>query len=230
VAIARVAAAAFGSADSNGFTGQASLDSTGANLLVAVVGDTTGVTVPSDSRGNTWTPLTQYGGGGFGNFARLYYVKSPAVGTGHTFGASGTGNAPSIAVAAYSGADTSAPFDVENGGNDTNLGNPVSTGSTTPGAINELVVSGFTHDGNGVSGTVDAGLGIAAQAAGTGNSHGAAIADIVETSIVAVNATWTPTAGTYDKTAPIAAFKPSGGAVAQTPYNPWMQRAPLLAM
>src|SRR6185503_6438149 len=114
MAIALVASVAAGSADSNAITTGA-VDTSGANLIVisaATFGTADGV--PTDSKGNTYSPLTSSTVSS--EYNRLWYCSSPVVGTNHTFTLSVPGGYPAIAVMAFSGAKTSAsPVDQENG-------------------------------------------------------------------------------------------------------------------
>src|ERR1017187_9671590 len=65
--------------------GSATMDTSGANFLVAVVSNWGNIPVVSDSKnGATWTPLTPYGYSG-GDAVTIYYLANPSVGTGHTF-------------------------------------------------------------------------------------------------------------------------------------------------
>ena len=113
----------------NGVTSNA-IDTTGANLIVLAVsyygglGNTLIAGEVSDSKGNTWTALTNRGSNNAGN-VRLFYCSNPTVGSGHTFTASdsgGGGTYPSLFAIALSGAKTSSPFDLENGSNTTSPG------------------------------------------------------------------------------------------------------------
>ena len=119
MAFSLVANTAKGTADTVSVTTDA-IDTTGADLIVintaTFITSDRGVAV-TDSKGNTWTPLTQYDGSD--STTRLYYSLNPTVGTGHTFTATSTGTVavvyPSIQVSAWSGAHDTASYDVENG-------------------------------------------------------------------------------------------------------------------
>lgn len=92
-------------------------DTTGANFLIAGVSNyaLAGAADVTDSKGNTWLPLTA--SVGTVARARLYYAYNATVGSGHTVTASRVdANYPSIAVAAFRDVVFAAdPFDVENG-------------------------------------------------------------------------------------------------------------------
>ena len=120
------------------------VDTTGATFLVAVGVADSGTPSITDSKGNTWTPLTQVGGS-FPTYhqCRLYYVTNPTVGSGHTFTVAGT-NA-SACFAAHDTIDTTSPFDAEAGAQ--NLGVSAATGGSV-GAASRLVITGLgTEDG-----------------------------------------------------------------------------------
>ena len=85
-------------AGTNGGTSSA-VDTTGANLLVLSAAYFSTITV-SDSKGNTWVPLTVRGSG---PIHQLFFVASPVVGTGHTFTVTGTGIYVGVVVHAYNG-------------------------------------------------------------------------------------------------------------------------------
>jgi hypothetical protein len=125
----------------------ASIDTTGATLLVAVGVADSGTPSISDSKGNTWTPLTQVGGG-FPTYhrCRLYYVQNPTVGTGHTFTVSGT-NA-SACFAAHGTLVTSGVFDAEAGAQ--RLGVSAATGGSV-GAASRLVITGLGNESGSVT-------------------------------------------------------------------------------
>src|SRR4030095_15898606 len=119
-------------------------DTPGANLLVVsvshyVIGAS--ITGVSDNKGNTYTALTLRNNGTIGH--RFYYAKNAAVGSGHTVTVTGSGGpVPLFVVQAFSGAETTAPFDVENGA--TTGGARLATGSVTPTQNNSIIVSGWT--------------------------------------------------------------------------------------
>ncbi len=117
---------------------------TGANLLVASVAFYVPSGTPtashiSDSSGNTWVALTaKTAVSSCGEM--LFYAKNAAVGASQTFTISKSGSYSSIVVMGFSGVDTTAPFDVENGTNWS--GTTAQPGSITPSVDNELVISG----------------------------------------------------------------------------------------
>lgn len=184
------------------------IDTTGADLIVIAISDysgTVGATL-SDSKSNTWTPLTGYT---FPteNRERLYYCFNPTVGSGHTFTYSGSLTIACVQVQAWSGA-SSSPFDQENGGINNSSG--ISTGSVTPSEDNELVVTGMSFD-SAATMSIDNGFTISDQVNfGSGNNYGGAMAYKVQTTAAAVNPAWSRDAGTSRNCAAIATFKAAG--------------------
>src|SRR4051794_24890452 len=110
MAFALIAHAAANGNNSVATTG--GIDTTGAGLLVAAVATYSGSATVSDSKGNTWSPLTRYGAGG--NKIQMFWSPPSTVGAGHTFTATSAGFSATIAVAAYSG-QAATPFDAESG-------------------------------------------------------------------------------------------------------------------
>ena len=196
---------AYTAGNTNGSTTPA-CNTTGANLLVVTVSWFTGggtVTV-SDSKSNTnWTQLTK-SDRGFA-FECIWYCKNPTVGDGHTFTVASTGGYASIHAVAFSGADTTAPFDKENG----SWGSSVSTqqtGSITPAEDNEVVVYGCSTDNSKDISSVDVGT-LLSHNAHTGNSFGNSLAYIIQTTAGAINPTFTLSGSSTTPNAVIASFK-----------------------
>jgi hypothetical protein len=205
MAIALVANTGAQSADSNSVT-TAGINTTGATLLVAVVSYFPGSVSLSDSvggLGNTWVQAVD--SGGTPGVSAIWYVKNPThVGSGHTFTQNVSGSFPSIDVLAFSGTDTSANVDQIN-----SVGNgapPQATGSVTPSADNEVVVSGFAINTTG-SDSIDSGFTITDQQPSiAGLCVGGAAAYLIQTTATAVNPTWDGTHG-FGCGVTIATFK-----------------------
>lgn len=201
-----------GSPDSFAVTTSA-IDTTGADLIIVSAGWFGNVSPfnITDSKGNSWTALTQQTEGS-GVRARLWYVQNPTVGSGHTFTTDMSGGVgyPSIDVTAWSGS-VSTPFDVENG----NTGNAstIQPGSITPSVDNCLVVTGLSFDNNsGGAVSIDSGFTIAETVAYESTHHeGSALAYKIQTTAGAVNPTWNITTSA-PIAATIAAFKAAAGA------------------
>jgi hypothetical protein len=190
------------------------IDTTGANLLVVGVGNLAGGTgTLTDSKGNTWTALTTYATSGAGQ-ATIYYAKNATVGSGHTFTFTTTSTYPSIFVAAFSGANTTSPFDVQNGNagggscNATGSGGVTcATGNITPAVNNEVWVSlvQFTSNGNTASPTN--GTLINSAMGGGGASFAGALSYKVQTTAATVQETWSVAGSSLTASVAIAAFK-----------------------
>jgi hypothetical protein len=167
------------------------LNTTLANFLIVAVtyfNAATGLSL-TDTKGNTWVPLTAVGtGGGAGGFLKFYYCLNPTVGSGHGFTWAGTSAFGSIAVAAYSRLKLTSAFDVENGAGNASA-TSIQPGSITPSEDNELIVTGllkFTFS----SPTVNSGFNIRTYAQGGGSNFDVAIADLIQSSAASVNPLW----------------------------------------
>lgn len=179
-----------------------SIDTSGASLLVMAVAYWIEPTV-SDSKSNTWVAVTgtQYG---FNPKVRFYYVKNPTVGSGHTFTLTGTASESVLGLAAFSGTDTSANVDQQNG---SSASQP---GSLTPTADNEVVVAMIGSYQS--SHTVDSGFTEICDLNGAGAIYSLCLAYKVQTTAAAEDPTWSTSNGNT-----IASFKASsGGAPANT--------------
>jgi hypothetical protein len=180
------------------------IDTTGANLIVLVlrryVGIATGV---SDSKSNTWLPLTaQQGGNGI---LQIYYCAPCIVGTLHTFTSVGFNINTNLEVEAWSGAASSSPFDVQNG---TSAGTcAVSSGSITASTPNSLIISAAQADGGGCgTWSVTAGFTISNQGPA---AYCGGMAHLVQVGMPAVNPSWNFVGCSGVGTSSvIAAFKP----------------------
>lgn len=201
----------------NTFT-SSGVDTSGSNLLVVVVSGNAAAGTLSDSNSNTWSPLTAHSDGA--NQVQISYAKNATVGTGHTFTMTGSSIFTSICVLAFSGADTTAPFDQENGTQGGGFDNTnFLPGSITPGSNNEVVVSGVSFN-NTQTMSVNSGLAITDQVNFTGGTnYGCAGAYIVQGTAAAINPQWTMTAPTTAGGITQASFK-AGAAVATTPVCP----------
>lgn len=207
------------------------IDTMGANLLVMVQTQWTGVGIAnvSDSKGNTWTALTARTSQN--NYLRMHWCKPTSVGAGHTFSLTGPGTFyGALAVAAFSGA-TAAPFDGENG-----QGTPVTSTSYSPGPItptqnNDLLLTAISN-GGGSGATVDQAFIITdALNWGSGTNEPVALAYRLQATAATIQPTWTwTTAG--DPAAVIAAFRAVQTGIIVAPASADMVYAvnPLVAM
>jgi hypothetical protein len=180
------------------------IDTTGATLLIMAVSQSQGVdAVVSDSKGNTWVALTKHSVAG-DNAIRIYYVKNPTVGSGHTFTTSTSSIYSGITAAAFSGTDTTANADGENGATASGAAS-IQPGSLTPSVNNCLLIAAVSHNVTSVS--VNSGFTVIEQEAFVGgNSYGVGLAYKVQTTAGAENPTFTPNASS-SMAATIAAFK-----------------------
>lgn len=212
-AITIVAAAHLGqgSTDTNTFT-TTSINTTGCNFLVASVGYFSTIAL-TDSKGNSWTPLTAFTNGGGNNSVRIFYVANPVVGTGHTFTLTGASSFGAIAVQGFSGVNT-VPFDQQNGATQSISAN-TQPGSVSPTQDNELIVTAYSQSLAGTM-TINSGFTITDQTQiGSGAHFGSALAYIINgagTSGVGVNPTWTNGTGVDQSAASIATFKVAAAA------------------
>lgn len=191
-------------------TTSGAIDTTGANLLVMVQSFYTGGSAPaaSDSKSNTWTKLTEWGGAGTEACA-IWYAKNATVGSGHTFTGGATGAFTAFSVFSFSGCDTTAPFDLENGST-TVTNTTVQSGAITPSANNYLVVAGTMNAGSVIS-SIDGGFSAIQKvdyAGGTNEGCGASY--LIQTTATTANPTWTHSVSTH-LIAVIASFKVSSG-------------------
>jgi RHS repeat-associated protein len=186
----------------------AAIDTTGATFIIAAVSYNTGATPTiSDSKGNTWTPLTASAVTGTVT-QRLYYAANPVVGSGHTFSNTAASNFSSICVAAFSGVSTSSPFDRENGA--TSSLSTIQTGSVTPAVNQELVATGLGWNVARTTypPTIDSSFTVSTSSNfASGNHYGCSIGFLSQATSSAVNPTWTLGSAQSDA-ARIAAFRP----------------------
>lgn len=201
-----------GSPDGSGVTTDA-VNSSTANLAIVSISWYSGIedpSTPTDSKSNTYTPLTKRTGTDQSN--RLYYCLGPTVGSGHTVTVgSPTGNVYCVVEVMFFTGDASWVFDTENGAGATAVTSK-QPGSITPTANGAIVVSGigsglatsFTVNGSFVAETLDT----------SGGAHvGGGAAYLIQTSAAAANPTWSWT-NSGNAAASIASFVPSGGGAA----------------
>jgi len=192
------------------------IDTTGATLLVISVswysGTTTALTI-SDSRGNTYTPLTLRNAGNAAH--RFYYCANPtSVGSSHGATASATGIYAVVTLSAYAGTAPTASFDVENGATATS-GTSLATGSVTPAANGALIVSGWAGMNNTSNPTVGSGLTkTTSQNPSAGTCIAGAMAYLIQTTAAAINPTWSWT-GTDHVAESVAVFKATAAAAVE---------------
>ena len=179
-------------------------DTTGASLLVVFVGQIAATTL-SDSKGNTWTPLTAKTNGAY--TGRFYYCINPTIGSGHTFSAQGTNAYPLLAVVAYSCTTTPA-FDNENGAA-AGSGSSQQPGSASSSGGTPVVITGWCWNDTGSIATINSSFTIEDPSRNGSTNIGIALADLIQSGGGAsVNPTWTFSGGAeFNIEACIAAFK-----------------------
>lgn len=191
----------------NGTT-TAAIDTSGANLIVASVNWFNGITIDgiiSDSKSNSWTPLTLRTSGS--QSGRQHFVSSPSVGSGHTFSFTGTTIAPALCVSAWSGAAAS-PFDQESGS--AGVASSQQPGSITPSENNCLLTTDHGTQ-TSTNSTVDGGFTRTDMIAfSSGVNESGAQAYLIQATAAAANPTWTDT-GSSNSTSTMAAWKAGGG-------------------
>lgn len=210
-----------GSTDTNTFT-TSSIDTTGCNFLVAAVGFFSAIAL-TDSKGNTWTPLTTITNTTGNNSIRIFYAFNAIVGTGHTFTLTGASSFGAICVQGFSGVKTSSPFDQQNGAT-TVVSASLQPGSVSPSEDNELIVTGYTQSAIVGTMSIDSGFTITDQiSVGSGAHFGSALAYIIKgagTAGIGVNPTWTNGGGIDQSAATIATFRQTSSSTFGQINNP----------
>lgn len=186
-------------------TGNVTLDTTGANFLVAVVGWYTAAgasAVPQDNLGNSWVGLTPQNGVSPPDSCQIYYVEAATVGSSQEFSLNVTGNSYSwAAVYAFSNMATSGVFNVQNG--TTNQSSPVQPGSITPSA-GDVVICGFSTDRANATATINDSFATPIVQPNASIECGAA-SYLIGAAASPLNPSWT--VGSADNNVVIASFK-----------------------
>jgi len=189
MAITLIASVTMAGTDDGGTS--TAIDTTGATLLVMSVSLWTAHAV-SDSKGNTWVPLTERVSTQLRH--RLYYCLTPTVGTGHTFTLTGANFYPSMFVYAFAGV---ASYQVESGAIAAS-GASLASGSLTPSTAGALVVTGVCGFNAASTDTVTPSGFAVTTITGVGgtNLHGSA-AWLIQATAAAIDPTWafTPSQG-----------------------------------
>ncbi len=195
------------------FTTSPGIDTTGADLLIAVVADyQLGTTTISDNKGNSgWTGLTAKERAGDMR-SQIWYFKNPAVGSGHTFTATATGSIYCrMFVIAFSGAHLSAPYDSPNENGTTGTGvTTLQIGSITPSQDACLIIAGLANSANSTY-SIDESMSITDQGP-YGAVYGGAAAYKIQTTATAINPTWSGL-GSGAAAVTIASFKIASGTI-----------------
>lgn len=186
------------------------IDSTGANFLAVAVSQYNQAIIGTltENKSNTRSGLTARIAPSEA-YVRIYYYANATVGSGHTFTfTNGAQLFGAMAVMAWSGANAT-PFDVENGATGVAVISSLAPGSVTPSNANSLLVTAI-NDSTGGSGSfaVDSGFTITDNIPTVTNVEGLALAYFKQTTIGALNPTWSWGGSPNDAAATIAVFKP----------------------
>ena len=161
------------------------MNSTGANLVVAVVSGFADPVI-TDSKSNTIIKLTNYQDG-LSTGVTIHYFFGGTVGAGHTFTTASSTTA--ICAAAFSGS-LAAPVDVNVGGNNAVPATTVPTPTATPTLNGELIISGICFGVN--TPTIDSGMIILDSIAGVISlNYGSALAYKSQGIKSSIAPTWT---------------------------------------
>ena len=188
------------------------VDTTGATLLIVSVSYVShggAAFTVSDSKSNTWIPLTAHIVPP-DNAHQFVYAKNATVGTGHTFTITTTGGPPYLGfiVHAFAGVDPDSPFDVENGVATTFPSSPLAPGSVTPSAAGALIITGFAANGFLSGITVGAGMTQTSRPTVGGVSIHAYTGHLVQPVAAAINPPWSWSGSGSHVAMSIAVFLP----------------------
>lgn len=185
------------------------VDSSLGDLMIAFVAyyDLSTRGTVDDNKGNAWNALAESAIGS-SVVGRFFWSRLTNVGSGHTARYHSVDNSyGTICIAVFSGSPTS-PFDVQNGATGAAV-TSLATGSVTPFASLELIVTGVGLNGDSATLAVDSGFSITDKNSFVGGDHfGAALAYKIKSDALAENATWS-LGGPQDLAARIAAFLPA---------------------
>lgn len=181
------------------------INSTGANLIVALASTNGGITSVTDNQGNTWTAGTLYDG----IFeVRFYYCIDPTTSASHTITVNGSYPACSVLAASATG---TISFEAQNG----NLsgGSTIATGSITPTVDDCLVLIGISA--NAVPTNLNRGFKLFSIDSAGSESVTGGIGYLNQDYALAINPTWTMSGST--SAANIIAFKVTADGTTLTP-------------
>ena len=196
--------------------GAASIDTTGATLLVAILRGNGSPGSITDSAGNTWNYGTTVVASGSACRLRVAWVSAPATSSTHTFAVSGGGGEASAEVYAFSGSSTGWTLDSQAGAPAHQSGTSVVTGSVTPSATGEIIVAAVGSNGSLSTATMSNGFsgGVSGQATNyalpqhlSGTPELGASGYLIDASSAAISTTFTTSASNGDWNWIIAAFK-----------------------
>lgn len=178
------------------------INTTGATLLVAAIASYMGASTITDSKSNTWVPLTDYNSASAGGL-QIFYCTGGTVGSGHTFTAHS--NFPGMVVAA---------FNTTTGAADLDKGAAASQpGSGTPAHDKELVLLAVANNGS-FGGLSSSFTSIDTITESGGTSIGCGLAYQIQGAATAVNPTW---AAQNVATTAMTSFQTTGAASVPAP-------------
>lgn len=197
----------WGVQNGNTITGS-SINTTGANLIIAATTEYINGLTLTDIYGNTYTPLTARDTA-VPTRHRLWYCVAPTTGASHTWNwtaVPSNGGYVSICVQAWSGMAVS-PYDSHENGSAASS-TTIQPGSITPsaGGTRLVVCSVSTDNNNSPTFTIDSSLTITDQVTASGFYRGTALAYVTQVSGTAINPTYTASV-TNPMAAAIASFK-----------------------
>jgi len=197
----------------NGCTTSA-INTTGASLLVGL--DCNYTAGPgfsyTDSKSNTWTPLSTYTSTAGNEQCRLLYATNPTVGSGHTVHNTGSGSYAAVALLDFAGANTSTPFvamsDVGTYTAICQTVTPCPPGSVSIATGNVEVTFFTVPFGFTVTGTLPAGDSdyVIDGSIHSGSNEGFTIAHLIPVTTAARNPSWRPSSGSLAAATAAASF------------------------
>jgi hypothetical protein len=227
MAIALVTHQSFAGGASGGTTASG-VDTTGANLILVVVGAYQGsgsgaLQSVTDNKSNTYTRRTFLKTSVTGYQIELWECLNPTVGSGHTFTQNTSNGFNSFCVGAFSGVATSSAFGASVTAEIASGTSTQQAGSLTPSANGALFISGLLLN-DSMAGTVsiNSSLTITDQVAHGANNEGSALAYIVQGTAGALNPTWSGQSTGSFETAVLNAWY-LAAATASTPWQSLVQ-------
>lgn len=183
------------------------LNTVGADLIVLGYADFVSGT-PHDSKGNTWTSLTQRSSAN--RHVRLFYCQSPTTDSSHTFDCSSAGQYNTIFILAFTGS-VASPFNAESSGNNAASGTTLQPNSVSPSGT-DMFVTLFTDGSNGAGlATIDSSFIIASGMALAYDGSGVGSAMAYKESSSSENPTWSSHNSSAEMCCTMASFKGTGG-------------------
>lgn len=171
----------------------AAINTTGADCLIISVASYSGGTPVSDSRGNTWVPLTRHTASS-GNH-QFWICQAPMVGGGHKFTIG-----PTYTAAIVYAFQNVGSFDAESGAGTTGAG-PLASGSVLPTHDGALILTALAANTGATDSVAPAGFTQTTIPNAAGVHLQTSAAWMIQTTKASINPTWSWTAGSHDYTA-----------------------------